>query len=95
MFISLSCYLMFFWGGLCFFKMKGHVLMMLLNLEFMGLIILLMMIDFFSLFSYDLMVLIYLIITMVCEAVMGLVLLTLYIRTHGGDYLKTSTLLSC
>lgn len=95
MFISLSCYLIFFWGGLCFFKIKGHVLIMLLNLEFIGLIILLIIIDFFRLFSYDLIVLIYLIITIVCEAVIGLVLLTLYIRTHGGDYLKTRTLLRC
>nr|YP_009501953.1 NADH dehydrogenase subunit 4L [Pariaconus pele]AWU49021.1 NADH dehydrogenase subunit 4L [Pariaconus pele] len=95
MVVSLSCYFMLLVGCLCFFKLSSHILMMLLNLELLSLIILLMMVEFLSLFSYDLTVIIYLIIIMVCEAVIGLVLLTLYIRTHGSDYLKSLTLLMC
>nr|YP_009501992.1 NADH dehydrogenase subunit 4L [Trioza anthrisci]AWU49073.1 NADH dehydrogenase subunit 4L [Trioza anthrisci] len=95
MLIYFSSLFMFYFGMLTYFLMKKHVLMMLLSLEFLSLILLLMIINFLTVFMYDNMMIIYFIITMVCEAVMGLIMLTLMVRTHGSDYLKSSILLSC
>nr|YP_009502250.1 NADH dehydrogenase subunit 4L [Acizzia uncatoides]AWU48816.1 NADH dehydrogenase subunit 4L [Acizzia uncatoides] len=78
-----------------FFIMSSHVLMMLMVLEFTSVTILLMLSSYFHLYLFDAISLIYLLIVMVCEAVMGLVLITLLARTHGSDYFKVSSVFMC
>nr|YP_009501914.1 NADH dehydrogenase subunit 4L [Freysuila caesalpiniae]AWU48918.1 NADH dehydrogenase subunit 4L [Freysuila caesalpiniae] len=95
MFIFFGCLYMFWLGLIYFYTMKKHILMMLMVLEFMSLSVLLMIINFLVTFLYDSSIIIYFIIVMVCEAVMGLVLLTLLVRTHGNDYLKVSSIYLC
>uniref|UniRef100_A0A8D8R3G4 Uncharacterized protein n=1 Tax=Cacopsylla melanoneura TaxID=428564 RepID=A0A8D8R3G4_9HEMI len=41
---------------------------------------------FLSGFIYDLSILIYFIIDLVCDTVIGLILLTLFVRCHGSDW---------
>lgn len=78
-----------------FFKYKKHILILLLTLEFLGLIILLILLNFLINYIFDGIVLIYFIIVMVCEAVIGLVLLTLLVRSHGRDYTKRLMIFRC
>ncbi|UUF92061.1 NADH dehydrogenase subunit 4L (mitochondrion) [Diaphorina citri] len=91
----MSCLFMFYFGLSMFFMFKKHILMLLLTLEFLVLIILLMLVNFLMNYMFDDMILIYFIIVMVCEAVMGLVLLTLLVRSHGSDYAKSLLIFSC
>lgn len=46
-------------------------------------------------YMFDDIILIYFIIVMVCEAVIGLVLLTLLVRSHGRDYAKRLLIFRC
>nr|YP_009500710.1 NADH dehydrogenase subunit 4L [Diclidophlebia paucipunctata]AWU48892.1 NADH dehydrogenase subunit 4L [Diclidophlebia paucipunctata] len=78
-----------------FLSMKTHLLMILLSLEFISLIVLLSLVFAMNFFVYDFSLIIYFIIVMVCEAVMGLVLITLLVRTHGSDYIKSLSLFMC
>nr|ATI24708.1 NADH dehydrogenase subunit 4L [Rhinocola aceris] len=78
-----------------FFLFKKHLFLMLLSLEFSMLLILVLLINIMSIFSYDLYLLTYFIVFMVCEAVLGLVLLTLVVRSYGSDYIKSMCAVSC
>lgn len=64
-------------------------------LEFLRLTIVMYLIFFFCLIIYDFSIIIYFIITIVCEAVIGLVLLTLFVRNHGRDYLQNNFIFIC
>nr|WMH03438.1 NADH dehydrogenase subunit 4L [Cacopsylla picta]WMH03451.1 NADH dehydrogenase subunit 4L [Cacopsylla picta]WMH03464.1 NADH dehydrogenase subunit 4L [Cacopsylla picta]WMH03477.1 NADH dehydrogenase subunit 4L [Cacopsylla picta] len=95
MYIFISCLFMFYISMSSFFYMKSHLLTMLMVLEFMSVTLLLMLLNFLCSFVYDLSILIYFIIVLVCEAVMGLVLLTLFVRCHGSDYFQISSVFLC
>nr|QKK36442.1 NADH dehydrogenase subunit 4L [Trioza erytreae]QKK36468.1 NADH dehydrogenase subunit 4L [Trioza erytreae] len=95
MLIYFSYLFMFYFGMVSFFSIRTHILMMLLMLEFLNLTIIMMIINFMIYFSFDEMIIVYLLIFMVCEAVMGLIMLTLCVRTHGNDYFKSMSLLMC
>nr|YP_010600878.1 NADH dehydrogenase subunit 4L [Cacopsylla jukyungi]WAL33208.1 NADH dehydrogenase subunit 4L [Cacopsylla jukyungi] len=91
----ISCVFMFYTGMMGFFYVKSHLLTMLMLLEFMSITFLFMLFNFLTNFAYDLSILIYFIIVLVCEAVMGLILLTLFVRCHGSDYFQVSSLFLC
>nr|YP_009501940.1 NADH dehydrogenase subunit 4L [Livia junci]AWU48983.1 NADH dehydrogenase subunit 4L [Livia junci] len=93
--LMMICMSMMYFGLKMFFSHKKHLILMLLTLEFMSLVILVMLVNMMSMFNYDFSLIIYLIIVMVCEAVMGLVLLTSVVRVHGSDYIKGMSLLMC
>nr|WMH03399.1 NADH dehydrogenase subunit 4L [Cacopsylla melanoneura]WMH03412.1 NADH dehydrogenase subunit 4L [Cacopsylla melanoneura]WMH03425.1 NADH dehydrogenase subunit 4L [Cacopsylla melanoneura] len=95
MYVFISCLLMFYISLSSFFYVKSHLLTMLMLLEFMSVTLLLMLLNFLSGFIYDLSILIYFIIVLVCEAVMGLILLTLFVRCHGSDYFQVSSVFLC
>nr|QWV61775.1 NADH dehydrogenase subunit 4L [Agonoscena pistaciae] len=78
-----------------FFSFKKHLFMMLLSLEFSMLIICLVLMNFLGDFGCDIYLITYFIVFMVCEAVLGLVLLTLVVRSYGSDYLKSLSLMLC
>nr|YP_009500697.1 NADH dehydrogenase subunit 4L [Anoeconeossa unicornuta]AWU48840.1 NADH dehydrogenase subunit 4L [Anoeconeossa unicornuta] len=92
---KLSFLLMLYFGFKTFFFNKKHLLMMLLSLELLGLLMILIMTFLISIFSYDMMMLMYFIVILVCEAVLGLVLLTLIVRSHGSDYIKSYSMFLC
>nr|ATD53081.1 NADH dehydrogenase subunit 4L [Psyllidae sp. EMHAU-2015-Zz060501] len=95
MYIFVSCIFMFYIGMMSFFYVKSHLLTMLMLLEFMSITFLFMLFNFLINFIYDLSILIYFIIVLVCEAVMGLILLTLFVRCHGSDYFQVSSMFLC
>nr|YP_009139050.1 NADH dehydrogenase subunit 4L [Cacopsylla coccinea]AKE49765.1 NADH dehydrogenase subunit 4L [Cacopsylla coccinea] len=86
---------MFYIGMGSFFCMKSHLLTSLILLEFMSITLLFVLLNFLVGFMLDLSILIYFIIVLVCEAVMGLILLTLVVRCHGSDYFQVSSLFLC
>nr|YP_009501979.1 NADH dehydrogenase subunit 4L [Russelliana solanicola]AWU49060.1 NADH dehydrogenase subunit 4L [Russelliana solanicola] len=91
-----SVCLFIFWVAMTsFFISQKHVLMMLMLLEFVSITVLFMLVNFLVNFLFDSTIIIYFIIVMVCEAVMGLVLLTLMVRTHGVDYFKVLSIFLC
>nr|YP_009502263.1 NADH dehydrogenase subunit 4L [Blastopsylla occidentalis]AWU48866.1 NADH dehydrogenase subunit 4L [Blastopsylla occidentalis] len=95
MFELVSFLVMFYLGMKTFFFNKKHILMMLLSLEMLSLLIMSMIIFILSIYNYDSMMIVYFIIILVCEAVIGLVLLTLIVRSHGSDYIKSFSMLLC
>lgn len=95
MLVFIGSILIFYFGIVLFFTLKKHILLMLLTLEFISLVILIILINFLTIYIYDTRIIIYFIIIIVCEAVIGLVLLTLIVRTHGSDYSKSSFILIC
>nr|YP_009501966.1 NADH dehydrogenase subunit 4L [Psylla alni]AWU49049.1 NADH dehydrogenase subunit 4L [Psylla alni] len=95
MYIFVGCLFMFYVSVSSFFYKKSHLLIMLMLLEFMSVSVLLMLLNYLCGFNCDFSILIYFIIILVCEAVMGLVLLTLFVRCHGSDYFQTSSIFLC
>nr|AAP14657.1 NADH dehydrogenase subunit 4L [Pachypsylla venusta] len=86
-------FLMLYFGMKMFFMHKKHLLMLLLTLEFISLIVLIMLINFFSMYVLDFSLVVYFLIIIVCEAVLGLLLMTMIVRVHGSDYVKSLVLL--
>lgn len=77
-------------GFLVFCSLREHLLSSLLSLEFIVLIIFLfLVVIFYRRIFYGL---IYLIIT-ACEGALGLSILVIMGRTHGGDYFKSFNLI--
>nr|YP_010026396.1 NADH dehydrogenase subunit 4L [Cacopsylla citrisuga]QOQ84942.1 NADH dehydrogenase subunit 4L [Cacopsylla citrisuga] len=95
MYIFVSCIFMFFVGMGSFIFISSHLLTMLMLLEFMSVTLLFLLLNFLVGFVCDLSILIYFIIVLVCEAVMGLILLTLFVRCHGSDYFQVSSMVTC
>nr|ATN42491.1 NADH dehydrogenase subunit 4L [Calophya schini] len=86
---------MFYFGVMLFFKFKKHVLMMLLTLEILVLVSLMLIWNILVMFNYDMIMFVYFLIILVCEAVMGLIVFMFFIRSHGSDYMKISSLFLC
>nr|YP_010882011.1 NADH dehydrogenase subunit 4L [Cacopsylla fuscicella]WID86685.1 NADH dehydrogenase subunit 4l [Cacopsylla fuscicella] len=95
MYIFISCLFMFSISAGSFFYLKSHLIAMLMLLEFMSIVLLFLLLNFLVGFAYDLCTVIYFIIVLVCEAVMGLVLVTLFVRCHGSDYSQVSLMHVC
>nr|YP_009470618.1 NADH dehydrogenase subunit 4L [Mycopsylla fici]AVF97049.1 NADH dehydrogenase subunit 4L [Mycopsylla fici] len=95
MMITLSCFMMLYFGLKMLYMNKDHILMVLMVLEFLSLVILLLFVNLLFIYLFDMMITVYFLVVMVCEAVLGLVLLTLLIRSHGSDYMKSMILLLC
>nr|AWU48995.1 NADH dehydrogenase subunit 4L [Mesohomotoma hibisci] len=93
MLVFFTCVFMFYFGLKMIFFNAKHLLMILLTFEYIGLIIFLLLINMFMIYMYDLSLIIYFLITLVCEAVLGLVLMTLVVRSHGSDYIKSIVML--
>nr|YP_009500723.1 NADH dehydrogenase subunit 4L [Homotoma ficus]AWU48944.1 NADH dehydrogenase subunit 4L [Homotoma ficus] len=95
MMVSFTCMLMLYLGMMMFYLNSKHLLLILITLEFMSLVILLTLINLLLIYFFDMNLLIYFLVFMVCESVLGLVLLTVCVRSHGSDYLKSISLLLC
>nr|YP_009500749.1 NADH dehydrogenase subunit 4L [Paracarsidara gigantea]AWU49008.1 NADH dehydrogenase subunit 4L [Paracarsidara gigantea] len=92
MLIFLTCMIMIYFGLKMILINSKHLLMILLTFEYMSLIIFLMLINLFMIYCYDISIMVYFMIVVVCESVLGLVLMTLVVRTHGSDYIKSLVL---
>nr|AOY40068.1 NADH dehydrogenase subunit 4L [Scolytinae sp. BMNH 1040351] len=75
----------FLCGGFVFVSNNKHFLLMLLSLEFMMLSLYLMLFIYFFQGLGDYFVSMFYLSLSVCESALGLSLLVLMIRTHGGD----------
>nr|YP_009500684.1 NADH dehydrogenase subunit 4L [Allocarsidara bakeri]AWU48827.1 NADH dehydrogenase subunit 4L [Allocarsidara bakeri] len=89
MLIIIVCLVMFYFGLKMVFINGKHLLMILLTFEYLILVIFLLLMNLFMIYFYDISTIIYFFIVIVCESVLGLVLLTLVVRTHGSDYIKS------
>lgn len=87
--------LIFFFIGLFKFCIKGnHLLVILVRLEFLGLIIFFIMIIDLWIFS-EKYILIYYLTFCVCEGAFGLSLLVILVRSIGNDYFQNLRFLKC
>uniref|UniRef100_A0AAU6QDC7 NADH-ubiquinone oxidoreductase chain 4L n=1 Tax=Seira pallidipes TaxID=3053390 RepID=A0AAU6QDC7_9HEXA len=88
----LLCFFCFFSGLMVYCSVGEHLLSVLLSLEYMVIFVFLLCIlsFFMSSFYYSL---IYLIMA-ACEGALGLSILVVMSRTHGGDYFKIFYFLS-
>nr|YP_009240671.1 NADH dehydrogenase subunit 4L [Octopus conispadiceus]YP_010132630.1 NADH dehydrogenase subunit 4L [Enteroctopus dofleini]AIJ03118.1 NADH dehydrogenase subunit 4L [Octopus conispadiceus]QQH14299.1 NADH dehydrogenase subunit 4L [Enteroctopus dofleini]WIA66159.1 NADH dehydrogenase subunit 4L [Enteroctopus dofleini] len=66
-----------------------HILNMLLGFEVLTLSVIFMFMFSWSFISFNLYLVMMLIVFSVCEATLGLSLLVSFIRLHGNDYVKS------
>nr|UPX88768.1 NADH dehydrogenase subunit 4L [Ernodes articularis] len=83
----------FMLGNFMFSMNKKHLLIMLLMLEYLGMIIFISLYISLSMMNYNLFFLMLFLIMMVCESVLGLSILINMIRIYGNDYFKVFSLL--
>nr|ARH54334.1 NADH dehydrogenase subunit 4L [Cymbiodyta marginella] len=84
---------MYFMGVLSFCLKRKHLLMMLLNLEFIILSLYLNLFVYLSFFSYEYYFSMIFLTISVCEGALGLSILVSLIRSHGNDYFQTFNVL--
>nr|AML26310.1 NADH dehydrogenase subunit 4L [Hydrophilidae sp. BMNH 1274335] len=89
-FISIFMYLM---GVLSFSFNRKHLLMLLLNLEFIVLSLYMNLFLFLSMFSYEFYFGMIFLTISVCEGALGLSILVSLVRSHGNDYFQSFNIL--
>nr|AML26341.1 NADH dehydrogenase subunit 4L [Hydrophilidae sp. BMNH 1274338] len=88
--VSLFMYLM---GILSFSINRKHLLLLLLNLEFIVLSLYMNLFLFLSIFSYEFYFSMIFLTISVCEGALGLSILVSLVRSHGNDYFQSFNLL--
>nr|AZA05019.1 NADH dehydrogenase subunit 4L [Anthrenus verbasci] len=83
----------YFSGLLAFCFSRKHLLLMLLSLEFVILSLFSMLFILFSLFKFSVYFSMIFVSMSVCESSLGLSILVSMVRTHGGDFLQTFSVL--
>nr|ANJ70440.1 NADH dehydrogenase subunit 4L [Helochares sp. BMNH1425100] len=89
-FFSVFMYLM---GILSFCLNRKHLLMMLLNLEFIILSLYFNMFLYLAFYDYEFYFSMIFLTVSVCEGALGISILVSLIRTHGNDYFQTFNVL--
>nr|ALO76993.1 NADH deshydrogenase subunit 4L [Sternolophus sp. STE01] len=84
---------MYFMGILGFCLKRKHLLMMLLNLEFIVLSLYFNLFIYLSFFDYEFYFSMIFLTMSVCEGALGLAILVSLIRTHGNDYFQSFNVL--
>nr|AOY39223.1 NADH dehydrogenase subunit 4L [Helophorus sp. BMNH 724835] len=84
---------MYFIGILSFCLKRKHLLLMLLNLEFIILSLYFMLFIYLSMFNYEFYFSMIFLTMSVCEGSLGLSILVSLIRTHGNDYFQSFNIL--
>nr|YP_006576000.1 NADH dehydrogenase subunit 4L [Tropisternus sp. BYU-CO166]ACZ58514.1 NADH dehydrogenase subunit 4L [Tropisternus sp. BYU-CO166] len=87
---SISMYML---GILSFCLKRKHLLVMLLNLEFIVVSLYFNLFIYLSLFNYEFYFSMIFLTLSVCEGALGLSVLVSLIRTHGNDYFQTFNVL--
>nr|YP_009255680.1 NADH dehydrogenase subunit 4L [Stygobromus indentatus]AND97088.1 NADH dehydrogenase subunit 4L [Stygobromus indentatus] len=93
--LSVSGGIMFISGLLKFMLNYIHLLVSLLSLEFISLALFLSLSSMIMFYSSEFFYLLYFIIMIVCEGVLGLVLLVSSVYSHGLDYMKSFNFMLC
>nr|AML26328.1 NADH dehydrogenase subunit 4L [Hydrophilidae sp. BMNH 1274336] len=88
--VSIFMYLM---GVLSFSLNRKHLLMLLLNLEFIVLALYMNLFLFLTVYSYEFYFSMIFLTISVCEGALGLSILVSLIRTHGNDYFQSFNIL--
>lgn len=73
----------------CFVSNRKHLLSILLNLEYIVLIIFFLFIIYLRIINYETYFRIIFLTLRVCEGALGLSILVSIIRTHGNDYFQS------
>nr|YP_010585909.1 NADH dehydrogenase subunit 4L [Glossosoma caudatum]UZZ43632.1 NADH dehydrogenase subunit 4L [Glossosoma caudatum] len=84
---------MFMAGFFIFSINRGHLLIILLSLEFMVLSLFLMLLMYLNSMDMEVYFLMLFLIFSVCEGVLGISILISMIRTHGNDYVHNYNIL--
>nr|YP_009185992.1 NADH dehydrogenase subunit 4L [Sphaeridium bipustulatum]ALO70943.1 NADH deshydrogenase subunit 4L [Sphaeridium bipustulatum] len=90
MFVSIFMYMM---GILSFSLNRKHLLMMLLNLEFIVLSLYMNLFIYLSVFSFEFYFSMIFLTISVCEGALGLSILVSLVRSHGNDYFQSFNIL--
>lgn len=83
----------FFIGVLRFCIKRKHLLLILLNLEFIVLALFFNIFIYLNIYRYEYYFSMIFLTIIVCEGVLGLSILVSLIRTHGNDYFQNFNLL--
>nr|AZL93148.1 NADH dehydrogenase subunit 4L [Ceraphronidae sp. ZJUH_2016007] len=67
---------------------KSYVLLTLMFMEFIALNVIYLYMSYYEIMSFNYWILIYMLIFMVCDAVLGLSLLIMMIRSYGHNYIN-------
>lgn len=73
----------------CLIIIRKHILLCLIRFEFIIISLLLIIMNFCSIFNYSFYLYLIIITFYVCEGVIGLGILVRLIRSHGNDYLNS------
>nr|QNV11760.1 NADH dehydrogenase subunit 4L [Hydrobius fuscipes] len=92
-FLLLFSVLMYLMGILSFCLKRKHLLMMLLNLEFVVVSLYFNLFIYLSFFNYEFYFSMIFLTMSVCEGALGLSILVSLIRSHGNDYFQTFNIL--
>nr|AML26284.1 NADH dehydrogenase subunit 4L [Hydrophilidae sp. BMNH 1274333] len=84
---------MYMMGVLSFSFNRKHLLMLLLNLEFIVLSLYMNLFIYLSMFSYEFYFSMIFLTISVCEGALGLSILVSLVRTHGNDYFQSFNVL--
>nr|AML26353.1 NADH dehydrogenase subunit 4L [Hydrophilidae sp. BMNH 1274343] len=89
-FVSIFMYLM---GVLSFSINRKHLLMLLLNLEFIVVSLYMNVFLYLTMYSYEFYFSMIFLTISVCEGALGLSILVSLVRTHGNDYFQSFNVL--
>nr|ALO70480.1 NADH deshydrogenase subunit 4L [Cryptopleurum minutum] len=84
---------MYLMGILSFSFNRKHLLMLLLNLEFIVLSLYMSLFIYLSVYSYEFYFSMIFLTISVCEGALGLSILVSLVRTHGNDYFQSFNVL--
>nr|YP_009258837.1 NADH dehydrogenase subunit 4L [Aradus compar]AFI54702.1 NADH dehydrogenase subunit 4L [Aradus compar] len=84
-------FMIFFMGVISFLMNRGHLLLMLLSLEFLVVIIFLSLASLLFDYGYEYYFLIVFLTFSVCEGALGLAVLVALVRAHGNDTISGVT----
>nr|YP_010585948.1 NADH dehydrogenase subunit 4L [Parapsyche difformis]UZZ43684.1 NADH dehydrogenase subunit 4L [Parapsyche difformis] len=87
--------LMFVIGNMLFMLSRKHLLNVLLSLEFIMLVLLLFLVNYFMELQSEFFFLMMFLVMVVCEGVLGIAILVLMVRVYGNDYFQLFSLLKC
>ncbi|KAI8032979.1 NADH dehydrogenase subunit 4L (mitochondrion) [Drosophila gunungcola] len=85
--------ILFILGLFCFVSNRKHLLSMLLNLEFIVLMLFFMLFIYLNMLNYESYFSMMFLTFSVCEGALGLSILVSMIRTHGNDYFQSFSIM--
>lgn len=86
---------LFLIGVFSFVFIRKHLLSILLRLEFIALSLFILLVLFLKIINFEVYLLMFFLVFIVCEGSLGISILVSLIRTHGNDYISRFRILQC